>query len=130
MYVKSAVRLIDAAIPRSAVSQYILTAENTDAVRVQFGSGGELLAKARGSFWRAWGLGMGNRPGLISPLAAKGLWEVLVRPVLEYGSEVDSGKWEDAELLQRVAGRMCLGVGTTIPNTVVRGGAWPPGGGR
>ena len=82
---------------------------------------GELLAKARGSFWRAWGLGMGNRPGLISPLAAKGLWEVLVRPVLEYGSEVDSGKWEDAELLQRVAGRMCLGVGTTIPNTVVRG---------
>jgi hypothetical protein len=82
---------------------------------------GELLAKARGSFWRAWGLGMGHRPGLISPLAAKGLWETLVRPVLEYGSEVDSGKWEDAELLQRMAGRMCLGVGTTIPNTVVRG---------
>ena len=62
-----------------------------------------------------------SRPGWLSPLAAKGLWETLVRPVLEYGSEVDSGKWEQAELLQRMAGRMCLGVGTTIPNTVVRG---------
>ena len=95
-------------------------------VRLRVGGGwtlrrDELLAKARGAFWRAWGLGMASRPGWLSPLAAKGLWETIVRPVLEYGSEVDSGKWEDAELLQRVAGRMCLGVGTTIPNTVVRG---------
>ena len=79
----------------------------------------ELLKKAAGAFWRAWGLGM--RGGWLSSAGAKGLWETLVRPVLEYGSEVDSGKWEEAELLQRRAGRMCLGVGQEVPNAAVMG---------
>ena len=78
-----------------------------------------LLAKARGAFWRAWGLGMGM--GFLSPKAARGLWGTLVCPVMEYGAEVDSGAWEDAELMQRLAGRMCLGVGREVPNVVVRG---------
>jgi hypothetical protein len=95
-------------------------------VRLVSGKGGrwkvrreELLTKARGAFWRAWGLGMAG--GWISARAAKGLWETLVRPVLEYGAEVDSGKWEEAEVLQRLAGRMCLGVGREVPNEVVTG---------
>jgi hypothetical protein len=53
--------------------------------------------------------------------AAAGLWETLVRPVLEYGSEVDSGRWEEAEVLQRKAGRRCLGVGNNVANEVVMG---------
>jgi len=79
----------------------------------------ELLRKASGAFWRAWGLGM--RGGWLSAAGAKGLWEALVRPVLEYGAEVDSGKWEEAEVLQRRAGRMCLGVGQEVPNAAVMG---------
>ena len=79
----------------------------------------ELLTKARGAFWRAWGLGMSG--GWLSAKGARGLWETLVRPVLEYGAEVDSGRWEQAEVLQRLAGRMCLGVGREVPNEVVMG---------
>ena len=55
----------------------------------------EMLVKARGAFWKAWGLGMGG--GWLSPLASKGLWETMVRPVVEYGSEVDSGRWIEVE---------------------------------
>ena len=79
----------------------------------------ELLAKSRGAFWRAWGLGMAG--GYLSPKAARGVWDTLVSPVMEYGAEVDSGAWEEAELLQRLGGRMCLGVGRGVPNVVVRG---------
>jgi hypothetical protein len=79
----------------------------------------ELLVKARGAFWRAWGLGMAG--GWLSAKGAKGLWETLVLSVLEYGAEVDSGRWEEAEVLQRWAGRMCLGVGREVPNEVVMG---------
>ena len=43
-----------------------------------------------------------------------------MRPVLEYGAEVDSGEWEEAEKLQRMAGRMSIGV-TKVANEVVRG---------
>jgi hypothetical protein len=80
----------------------------------------EMLRKARGSFWRAWGLGMA-RGGLLSAKGAKRLYEILVRPVLEHAAEVDSEKWEEAEKLQRMAGRMCLGVGKDVPNEVVEG---------
>ena len=46
------------------------------------------------------------------------LWEVLVRPVLEYASEVwGEGPWEEAEKLQREIGRLILGV----PNDMVLG---------
>ena len=80
----------------------------------------ELLGKARRSFWRAWGMGMRGKSVLSSAGAAE-LWEVLVRPVLEYGAEVDSFKWEESERLQLLAGRMCLGVGKEIGDEVVRG---------
>ena len=59
--------------------------------------------------------------GWISASAAKALWETLVRSVLEYGAEVDSERWEEAERLQLFAGRMCLGVGREVPNAVVMG---------
>ena len=86
---------------------------------------GELLAKARGAFWRAWGLGMEG--GFLSAKAARGLWGGLVGPVVEYASEIDSGVWEEVEVMQRMAGRMCLGVGKSVPNAVVMGdlGWWP-----
>ena len=79
----------------------------------------ELLVKARGAFWRAWGLGMAG--GFLSPKGAKGLYETLVRSVLEYAAEIDSGRWPAAEALQRWAGRMCLGVGRSVANEVVQG---------
>jgi hypothetical protein len=79
----------------------------------------ELMVKARGAFWRAWGLGMAG--GWLSARGAKGLWETLVLSVLGYGAEVDSGKWEEAETMQRWAGRMCLGVGREVPNEAVMG---------
>ena len=82
-------------------------------------SRGELLAKARGGFWKAWGLGMGA--GALSVGGAAALWTTIVQSVLEYGGEVDSGRWEEAEQLQRMAGRMVLGVGTGVANEVVRG---------
>jgi hypothetical protein len=80
----------------------------------------EMLRKARGSFWRAWGLGMAEG-GLLSAKGAKRLYEGLVRPVLEHAAEVDSERWDEAEKLQRMAGRMCLGVGKDVPNEVVEG---------
>jgi hypothetical protein len=79
----------------------------------------ELLKKARGGFWRAWGMGMGG--GVLSSEGASSLWSGIVRSVLEYGCEVDSGRWEEAERLQRMAGRMALGVGNGVANEVVRG---------
>ena len=79
----------------------------------------KMLRKARGAFWQAWGMGMGG--GHLSAKGAAGLWETLVRPVLEYGGVVDSGLWIQAEHLQIMAGRMSLGVSTDIPEEVVRG---------
>ena len=64
---------------------------------------------------------MGLGGGYLSAGGAAGLWEVLVRPVLEYGAEVDSGEWKVAEKLQTTAGRLALGVGRDVPEEVVRG---------
>ena len=50
------------------------------------------------------------------------LWEVLVRPILEYASEVwGEDPWEEAEKLQREIGRLILGVPTQTPNEMVLG---------
>ena len=50
------------------------------------------------------------------------LWEVLVRPILEYAGEVwGEGPWEEAEKLQREIGRLILGVPTQTPNEMVLG---------
>ena len=81
----------------------------------------EMLVKSKGAFWRAWGLGL-DTEGWVSARGAKALWEMLVRSVLEYGAEVDSERWEEAEKLQVFAGRLCLGVGREVPNAVVLGG--------
>ena len=59
--------------------------------------------------------------GFLSPKGAKGLYETLVRLVLEYAVEIDSGRWSAAEALQRWAGGMCLGVGRSVANEVVQG---------
>jgi hypothetical protein len=77
------------------------------------------LKRARGAFWRAWGLGMGKEE--MSAKAAAKLWEVLVMPVLEYGAELESGNWDEAERLQRMAGRIALGVGNSVADEVVLG---------
>ena len=40
---------------------------------------------------------------------------------MEYGVKVDSEAWEEAEVVQRMEGRMCLGVGKSVPNAVIMG---------
>ena len=77
------------------------------------------MTRARKSLWRAWGLGIGG--GELSARGAAGLWETLARPALEYGAEIDTGEWREAERLQLLAGRMSLGVGAAVANEVVRG---------
>jgi hypothetical protein len=47
---------------------------------------------------------------MLSALGAAGLYETLVRPVIEYGAEIDSGQWDKAERLQLLAGRLALGL--------------------
>ena len=79
----------------------------------------DLMSRAKRSFWRAWGMGM--REGELSSWGAASLWEVLVRPVLEYGAELEVTMWEEAERLQRRAGRMVLGVWRSVANEVVLG---------
>jgi hypothetical protein len=50
------------------------------------------------------------------------LWKGLMRPVMEYGSEVWGGKkWEEAEMMQRKVGRMLLGVKKNTPGAMIRG---------
>jgi hypothetical protein len=79
----------------------------------------EMIMRARRNFWRVWGLGLGG--GELSAGGAASLWETIVRPVLEYGAEVDEGEWEEAERLQRMDGRMCLGVGREVADEAVQG---------
>jgi hypothetical protein len=84
-----------------------------------------VLKRANGAFWRAWGLGIGKDE--MSAKAAAKLWEVLVMPVLEYGAELESGHWDEAERLQRMAGRLILGVGNSVADEVVLGElGWAP----
>ena len=50
------------------------------------------------------------------------LWEALVRPILEYASEIwGEGPWEEAEILQREVGKMILEVSARTANEVVLG---------
>jgi len=78
-----------------------------------------VLEKARRKAYLMFGFGVGK--GLSVPACVK-LWEVVVRPVLEYGAEVwGAGEWEEAERLQREVGRMILGVSSKTANEVVLG---------
>ena len=50
------------------------------------------------------------------------IYETFVRPVYEYAGEIGGEKeWRDAEVLQRLAGRMILGVSRATANEVVQG---------
>jgi len=50
------------------------------------------------------------------------LWEILVRPILEYAAEVwCDGIWEEAERLQREVGKVFLGLPVNTANEVVLG---------
>ena len=63
----------------------------------------------------------GVKQGLSVKAAVQG-WEVLVRPVLEYGCEIwGEGKWREAEALQSLMGKRILGVSKMTSGAVVRG---------
>ena len=63
----------------------------------------------------------GVKQGLSVKAAVRG-WEVLVRPVLEYGCEIwGEGKWREAEALQSLMGKRILGVSKMTSGAVVRG---------
>ena len=65
--------------------------------------------------------GAGIKQGLSVSAAVKG-WEVLVRPVLEYGCEIwGAGRWEEVERLQNSMGRRILGVNRKTSGAAVRG---------
>jgi len=57
-----------------------------------------ILEKARRKAYQVFGFGV--RRGL-SVRAAVKLWEVVVRPMLEYGAEVWVREWEEAETTER-----------------------------
>jgi hypothetical protein len=79
----------------------------------------KIIVKANRALYRAWGVGMKNKE--LSVRGGKRLFETLVRPVLEYGAEIDSGGWPQAEIVLNRAGRMCFGVGNEVANEVIRG---------
>ena len=64
----------------------------------------------------------GIKQGLSVSAAVKG-WEVLVRPVLEYGCEIwGAGRWEEVERLQNSMGKRILGVNRKTSGAVVEDG--------
>jgi hypothetical protein len=65
--------------------------------------------------------GLGLKKGVSAKAMLRG-WEVLVRPILEYGAEVwGEKKWVAGERLQREMGRRVLGVSKMTTNQVVQG---------
>ena len=64
---------------------------------------------------------MGLKKGISAKAMLRG-WEVLVRPILEYGAEIWGEKnWVKAELLQLEMGRMVLGVSRMTTKEVIQG---------
>ena len=58
----------------------------------------------------------------ISLEAAESLWSTLIRPILEYGSEVwGACIWKEAEKLQHEVGRKLLGMGSKTCGEAIRG---------
>ena len=79
-----------------------------------------LVSKASKSLWRLVGMGMCEEG--LTMYTARDLVQTCVRPILEYGCEVVCDrKWEQAEVLQRKAGRLVLGVSSATANGVVQG---------
>ena len=63
----------------------------------------------------------------ISLDAMESLWSTLIRPVLEYGSEIwGTCGWPEAEQIQREVGRKLLGVGSKSCDEAIRG-TWAGG---
>jgi hypothetical protein len=78
-----------------------------------------ILAKARRRAYTMMGFGVCK---ILPVKSCVNLWEVLVRPILEYAAEVwGDGGWEAAEKLQRKVGKLILGAPTRTANEVVLG---------
>jgi hypothetical protein len=76
--------------------------------------------KARRGNLIAWSRKM--REANLSVKANVNVWDVMVRPNLEYGAAVwGFGGWEEAEVLQRETGRKILGVPTQAVKEAIRG---------
>ena len=87
---------------------------------------GRLAEKAKKTMGISWTMGI--RSGFLSVKAAIKIWQILVRPRLEYGCQIWGGTpWRKAELIQRNMGRRILGARTNPNNEVVYGelGWWP-----
>lgn len=79
----------------------------------------KVLEKARKRMQALSGLGL--RQGVSAKAMLRG-WEVLVRPVIEYGAEIwGEKKWAEAEQLQFEMGRRVLGVSKKTTKEVVQG---------
>jgi len=64
---------------------------------------------------------MGLRKGISVRAVMRG-WEVLVRPIMEYGSEIwGEKKWKEGEDLQIEMGRRVLGVSRMTTREVIQG---------
>ena len=65
--------------------------------------------------------GLGLREGISVKAMLRG-WEVLVRPIIEYGAEIWGEKeWKEGERLQMEMGKRVLGVSVKTTNEVVQG---------
>jgi hypothetical protein len=85
-----------------------------------------LLEKAKKTMMKSWAMGI--RSGFLSVEATVKTWKILVRPLVEYGSEIwGVDTWREAEMLQRNMGRRILGLKRSTNNEVVCGELvwWP-----
>src|SRR6185437_11594328 len=84
-----------------------------------------MLEKARRNMVRIWYMGI--RSGFLSTKASLNLWETLVRPLLEYGSEIWGDEvWLAGEKLQMEMGRRILRCSSKTTLAAIQGdlGLW------
>lgn len=87
--------------------------------------------KARKNRTLAWNMGI--KRARLSVKAGVNLWHSLIRPSLEYGSQIwGLGRWEEAEVIQREMGRKILRCNRQSSSVAVRGelGWWTISGRR
>ena len=78
-----------------------------------------ILAKAKKRTYPIFGFGINK---LLPVKTCVNLWEVLVRPILEYAGEVwGEGPWEEADELQREVAKTILNAPTRTANEAVLG---------
>jgi len=78
-----------------------------------------ILAKAKKRAYTIFGFGINK---LLPVKTCVNLWEVLVRPILEYAGEVwGEGPWEEADKLQREVAKTILNAPTRTANEAVLG---------